>query len=125
MQFKGNFEKTSKAFVDGFKHPHAAPYLLFFLMSLLCAGVASLITYFVFQYSDHRDKYLSESFTNQLSIANQQVRQFNENISNTNIALSQLKDQFNDFKSMQSELQSLIKDHEKRLMKIELKGNIR
>ncbi len=124
MEIKADVSETSEKLVDGFKNPVAAPYLLFFLMSLLCAGFASLITYIVFQYSDHKDKYYSESFANQLAIANQQVKQFNENISITNSVLTQLKDQFSDFKVNQLELQNTIKDHEKRLIKIETKEHI-
>ena len=124
MEIKADVSETSKSIVDGLKNPIAAPYILIFLMSLLCAGFSSLITYFVFQYSDHSNKYISESFTNQLAIANQEIKKFNENISVTNNALSQLKDQFTDFKAMQSELQTAIKDHEKRLIKIETQENI-
>ncbi len=125
MEIKADIAETSEKIVDGLKNPYSAPYTLIFLISLICGGFTSLITFFVFQYSDHKDKYFSESFATQLNIANQQVKLFNENISATNSALILLKDQFTDFKIIQSEIQNTIKDHEKRLIKIESKEYIR
>jgi septal ring factor EnvC (AmiA/AmiB activator) len=96
-----------------------------FFVAIKSSPNSSLVTYFGFQLTGQNNKYYSESLTNQLQVANQQVKQFNENISVTNIALSQLKEQFSDFKLMQSEIQNSIKDHEKRLIKIEVKEGIR
>lgn len=86
----------------------SSPNTMILLLVLVCVGFSSLVTYLVFQNSGQNSKYYSESLMNQLQVANQQVKQFNENISVTNIALSQLKEQFSDFKSMQSEIQSSI-----------------
>ena len=103
----------------------SSPNAMILLLVFVCVGSSSLVTYFGFQLTGQNNKYYSESLTNQLQVANQQVKQFNENISITNIALSQLKEQFSDFKLMQSEIQNSIKDHEKRLIKIEVKEGIR
>lgn len=112
MEIKADVNETSKSIVDGLKNHVAAPYILVLSVLLICSGFSSLITYLVFQYSDNSNKYISESFKNQLEIASQEIKKFNENISITNMSLSKIKDE-------QSEVQITIKDHERRLIKIE------
>lgn len=125
VDLKEDFVATGKEIVTRLSSERSSPYLLIFLLVLVCVGFSSLLTYLVFQNSGQNNKYYSDSLTTQLQVANQQVKQFNENISITNTALAQLKEQFTDFKSMQSELQSSVKDHEKRLIKIEVRERIR
>ncbi|RDB37393.1 MAG: hypothetical protein DCC88_00260 [Spirobacillus cienkowskii] len=125
VDIKNSLGETCKEVVSGLSKESSSPYLLIFLLVLFCVGFSSLVTYLVFQNSGQSNKFYSEQLFSQIQIANQQVKQFNENIAVTNIALSQLKEQFSDFKIMQSEIQNSIKDHEKRLIKIEMKGNLR
>ncbi|WP_186650141.1 hypothetical protein [Fluviispira vulneris] len=122
---KDEIAGTGKQLVNSLSNNHASPFLLMFLLVLLSVGFSSLLTYLVFQNSGQSNKYYSDSLTTQLQVANQQVKQFNENITVTNAALTQLKEQFSDFKIMQADLQNSIKDHERRLIKIEVKGKIR
>lgn len=122
-EIKEDIATTAKELVTGLSS-EKSPYLLIFLLVLICVGFSSLVTFFVFQGSSQSNKYYSESLTSQLQIANQQVKQFNETIMLTNTALITLKEKFEDHMSLEQDMQKIVKDHEKRILKLEVKEKV-
>ncbi len=122
---KEDIASATKEVVAGFSNEKSAPFLLIFLLVFICVGFFSLVTYFVFQNSGQNNKYYLDSITTNAQAANNEVKVLTENISTAKSEFSAFRSELKDYKNAQTEIQNSIKDHEKRLIKIEVKENIR
>ena len=125
MEVNVDAGEVSKNVTDGLKNERTAPYYLFAIIFVFSFALSAFSAYIVIKLMEQSNKNYSDTLNAQLQTATQQVKQFNETIAITNVALIQLKEQFNEFKAMQNQFQYEIRDHEKRLLKLEYKSKLK
>jgi hypothetical protein len=124
--------KTSNNLIKGFQNEKTAQLFLFAIIFAIFAGLISTIVYFYYKFSESSNNNSSHYFISNLDKANERVLEFTkslsiaiESIDKTNSKLQVQEEKLSDLKSSQILVQEELKDHEKRIMKIEIKGNLK
>lgn len=113
--------QTTEKVVSGLSKDQTAHNIIVVLSMILCAGMASLLTYLVFDSSHKNNQSYLDALNKQLQSATMQVKEFNASMTIINTNLGIIKNQAVDMRKEINDLEKDVRDHEKRLIKIESK----
>lgn len=124
---KEDIAAATKEFVAGMGNEKTAPGIrsvIYFIGSvILIIGVVYFtVPYFIQSNKNDAEgnKYVIDSFNNQLKMTTDTVRQFDNSIATVNSNLGIIKSQLDETKSEQNNIKHTLNDHEKRISKLEV-----
>ncbi|APJ03951.1 hypothetical protein [Silvanigrella aquatica] len=121
-EFKNEAAGVTSSIVRGLGKKDTAPFVLMGLSIFLIAGLSSLNIFLMFKFNeDDSQKIYIDSMTARWEGMLKQMGEFTKELSISNGSILQLKEQNIDIKQSLSEVKKDVKDHERRLNKIESK----
>ena len=115
--------ETAREVISGFSNEKAAPWIMISIFGVICVALAYIFSpiYKDLEQQKHEsDKYIIDTFNSQLKNTTATIMKFDATLVNVNNNLSNLKTQIEDTRTEQKNIRESIKEHERRLTRIEI-----
>ncbi|WP_338635834.1 hypothetical protein [Spirobacillus cienkowskii] len=121
-EYKAEAAGVTHSIVKGLGKRETAPFVLMGLCVFLLIALASLNIFFIFKYNNNdNDKNYLEKMTLRWEGMVKQMGEFTKELAISNGSIIRLREQSSELKETILEVKTEVKDHEKRLNKIESK----
>ena len=114
---------AAKELVNGLGNDKAAPWIMLSLIGVICVALAYILSpvYKELEIQKHEgDKYIIDTFNNQLKNTTATIMKFDATLANVNNNLNTLKTQIEDTRTEQKNIRDALREYEKRITRLEI-----